>query len=206
VYFQESNKIESGVWICKRKEKMDDYFDEVIQRTIKSGQIYDRAKKMGGSSELKRMFSFDSPKPEIELYEIIELTNELKRIRKDYESCVYIHLCESSTYYVGYSSSSSGSVLYPDEVTKSEMSMLSRLSSHRKNGGSTNMTYHFPVVSCLSYFPGDKEDEDLMTILMSKFAGNRVRGGKWASAFVKPDYPDMTIEDIKNRLMTRLPC
>jgi len=185
---------------------MDDYFDEVIHRTVKSGQIYNMAKKMGGSSDLKRMSSFDSPKPEIELYEIIELTNELKRVRKDHSSCVYIHLCESSTHYVGYSSSASGSVSYPDEATKSERAMLSRLSSHRKNGGSTNMTYHFPVVSCLSYFPGDTEDEDLMTILMSKFAGNRVRGGKWASAFVTPNYPDMTIDDIKNRLITRSPC
>jgi hypothetical protein len=183
---------------------MQTIFEETIQDTVKTSRIYDILHKMGGSSELKRKFGFEKTKPDIELYEIIDLTYELKRIRSGFNSCVYIHLCENNTYYVGYANDT-----YMDKgMDKTiENIMNSRLSDHRKNGGkkfASNMTYLFPVVSCLAYFPGDKEDEDLITILMSKFAGNRVRGGIWASPFITPDYPDMSIDEIKNKLLCRI--
>ena len=38
---------------------------------------------------------------------------------------------------------------------------------------------------------------------MSKFAGNKVRGGKWASPFIEPEYPNITVEEIKNKLLIR---
>lgn len=182
---------------------MEDIFNESIQAIIKSSKIYETMYKMCGASEIRKVISFESPKPDIELYEIIDLTHELKRIRHGFNSCVYIDLCANNTYYIGYSINS-----YLDKNTENtcENIMLSRLSDHRKNGGRkcpSNMTYLFPVVSCLAYFPGDKEDEDIMTILMSKFAGNRVRGGKWASPFMTPDYPDITIDEIKNKLLAR---
>lgn len=187
----------------RQREPMDNIFEETVHHAVKTSRIYDTMYKMCGTSELKKLICFESPKPEIELYEIIDLTHELKRIRHGFHSCVYIHLCRNNTYYVGYATDA---YLDKDTPKTTENIMLSRLSDHRRNGGQTipsNMTYLFPVVSCLTYFPGDKEDEDLMTILMSKFAGNRVRGGEWASPFTSPEYPDMTVDEIKNKLLNR---
>lgn len=36
------------------------------------------------------------------------------------------------------------------------------------------MTYLYPVISCLIAFYGDKDDEELVTMLMSKCVGNNV--------------------------------
>lgn len=188
---------------CRYKTTMESIIEETVKTAVKSSRIYDILHKMGGSSELKKKISFESSKPEIELYEIIDLTYELKRIRSGFNSCVYINLCTNNTYYVGYAND-----FYVNKDTPKTLEnvMLSRLSDHRNNGGTkfqSNMTYLFPVVSCVAYFPGDKEDEDRMTILMNKFAGNRVRGGIWDSPFMIPEYPDMTIDEIKNKLLTR---
>jgi hypothetical protein len=181
---------------------MESLYSETISRLEVSSELYSLFKKMGGASEVKSKIYFELEKPKIELYEIIDIIQELKK-RKGFNSCVYVHLCMDNTYYVGYSD---GSYLKSDIIKTDENMMLCRLADHRKNGGTvtpSNMTYLFPVVSCIGFFPGDKEDEDLMTILMSKFAGNNVRGGKWASPFIKPEYPDMTIEEIKNKLLMR---
>jgi len=179
---------------------MESLYSETISRLEVSSELYSLFKKMGGASEVKSKICFELDKPEIELYEIINIIQELKR-RKGFNSCVYVHLCMDNTYYVGYAD---GSYLKSDIDKTYENMMLCRLSDHRKNGGTitpSNMTYLFPVVSCIGFFPGDKEDEDLMTILMSKFAGNKVRGGKWASPFIEPEYPNMTVEEIKNKLL-----
>jgi hypothetical protein len=181
---------------------MEQHYDETISRMHVSKKMYGIIKMMTGSSELKTRISFELDKPEIELYEILELTYELRKTRKGFNSCVYIHQCMDNTYYVGYSEAG-----YNKNANTIENIMLSRLMDHRNNGGTmtpSNMTYLFPVVSCLGFFPGDKEDEDLMTVLMSKFAGNKVRGGKWASPFITPTYPVMSVSDIKKRLTMRI--
>ena len=185
------------------RDTMEYIFEDTIHHAAKSLRLFEIMYKMCGSSEIKKQVCFESPKPEIELYEVIDLTHELKRIRQGFNSCVYIHLCANNTYYVGYATDA---YLDKDIPKTTENIMLSRLSDHRKNGGQivpSNMTYLFPVVTCLAYFPGDKEDEDLITILMSKFAGNKVRGGQWASPFIDPEYPDMTVDEIKNKLLHR---
>lgn len=181
---------------------MESLYSETVSRLEVSSELYSLFKKMGGASEVKSKICFELNKPEIELYEIIDIIQELKE-RKGFNSCVYVHLCMDNTYYVGYAD---GSYLKSDITKTYENMMLCRLADHRKNGGTitpSNMTYLFPVVSCIGFFPGDKEDEDLMTILMSKFVGNKVRGGKWASPFIEPEYPNMTVEEIKKKLFMR---
>jgi len=183
---------------------MDSLYSETTGRLEISRELYSLFKKMGGASGVKSKIYFELDKPEIELYEIIDIIQELRRVRKGFNSCVYVHLCMDSTYYVGFADSS---YLKRHVEKTDENIMLNRLADHRKNGGTdtpSNMTYLFPVVSCIGFFPGDKEDEDLMTILMSKFAGNNVRGGRWASPFIKPEYPEISIKEIKNKLLSRV--
>ena len=182
---------------------MEDEYIELIKGVEVSERKYMWMKKMMGSSLIREMGVFKTDKPEIELYEIIDLIYELRRNRMGFNSCVYVHQCMYDMYYVGYAESGYGK---KGMESKTENIMLTRLEDHRNNGGTktpTNMTHLFPVVSCIGYFPGDKEDENLMTILMSKFAGNKVRGGKWASPFMKPNYPEISIEEIKRILKDR---
>ncbi len=83
----------------------------------------------------------------------------------------------------------------------------SRLADHRDNGGTimpTNFTNMYPVISCLCSFYGDKNDEDLVTILMTKCVGNNVRGGVYSSPFNKlPDFTNITIDEIKDKLLNK---
>jgi len=189
-----------------RRDIMEDEYIELIKGVEVSEMKYMWMKQMMGSSLIREMGVFKTDKPEIELYEIIDLIYELRRNRIGFNSCVYVHQCMYDMYYVGYAESGYGK---KGMESKTENIMLTRLEDHRNNGGTktpTNMTYLFPVVSCIGYFPGDKEDENLMTILMSKFAGNKVRGGKWASPFMKPNYPEISIEEIKRILKDRNRC
>ena len=183
---------------------MESYYDLSIERMNMSKKLYTLLKQMGGSSKLKQKVSFKLEKREIELYEILDIMQNLRKIRKGFKSCVYLHQCMDNTYYVGYADNS---YLEKDVEKTDENTMLNRLEDHRNNGGTktpSNMTYLFPVISCLGFFPGDKEDEDLITILMSKFAKNNVRGGKWASPFIIPEYPEMSIDEIKDKLLLRI--
>lgn len=182
---------------------MEDEYIELIKGVEVSERKYTLMKQMMGSSLIRERSVFKTDKPEIELYEILDFIYELKRNRVGFNSCVYVHQCMYDMYYVGYAESGYGK---KGVKSTTENMMLTRLEDHRNNGGTktpTNMTHLFPVVSCIGYFPGDKEDEDVMTILMSKFAGNKVRGGKWASPFVKPTYPDISTEEIKRKLRNR---
>jgi uncharacterized UPF0146 family protein len=183
---------------------MESHYNETIARMQVSKKMYELLKMTTGSHIVRRKMVFNLEKPEIELYEILDLIYELRQTRKGFNSCVYIHQCMDNTYYVGYAE---GKYLKESIERTAENMMISRLNDHRNSGGTitpTNMTYLFPVVSCIGFFPGDKEDEDLMTILMSKFAGNNVRGGKWASPFITANYPEISVNDIKNRLRTRI--
>jgi len=175
----------------------------ILKRLIKRKMFVDTQYRLFGSSRARFINKFKLEKPEIELCDIIKFIYNLKTIRPLYEYSVYIDLCQDSKFYVGISHSS-----YLDssvEVTDDNMAK-SRLADHRDNGGSimpTNFTHMYPVISCLCSFFGDKEDEDLITILMSKCVGNNVRGGKWASPFCIPDYPIFTINEIKDKLLNK---
>lgn len=176
------------------------FFDDKIKYLLHRKRLYNVMCMMGGSMHLKLQNNFQSHTPEIELYQILEIVNKLKKRRKKYTHVVYINLCMNDKYYVGISNSH----YIPDDIDKTyENCMLSRLKSHRNNGGTTNFTWLFPVISCLGFFQGTYEDENLMTILMCKFAGkNNVRGGDWASPFITPDFLDMSIEEINKKLFS----
>ena len=141
--------------------------------------------------------------PEIELCDIIDFIYELKKKRPIMHSCVYIDICKDDKYYVGFSSKE-----YLDEsIEPTDRNMaINRLNSHRglcKSHIPSTFTFVYPVISNLISFYGDKEDEDLITILMSKYVGNHVRGGRWANVFSKPKYPEYTLDELKEKLLSR---
>jgi len=176
----------------------------ILKRMIKRKMFVEPQNILCGNNRARYINKFKLDTPEIELCDIINfINNELKPTRPKYSNAVYIDICQDSKFYVGISSSS-----YLDssvEATDENMAKH-RLESHRDNGGGsfpTNFTYMYPVISCLCYFYGNKQDEDLVTILMSKCVGNNVRGGIYASPFIKPNYPNYTIEEIKQKLLDR---
>ena len=177
----------------------------IIKRMVKRKMFVNVQDRLCGSNRAKFINKFKLDKPEIELCDIINfINNELKPIRTNYQNAVYIDICQDSKFYVGISNSS-----YLDSSVEStaENMAKNRLESHRDNGGGsfpTNFTHMYPVISCLCYFYGNKEDEDLITILMSKCVGNNVRGGIYACPFTKPKYPDYTINEIKKKLLDRI--
>lgn len=176
----------------------------ILKRMIKRKMFVNVQNKLLGSSRSRLINKFILPKPEIELSDIINFIHKLKTIRPLYQSAVYIDLCQDSKFYVGISNST-----YLDNnipVTDDNIAN-SRLADHRNNGGTifpTNFTHMYPVINSLCSFFGDKDDEDLITILMSKSVGNSVRGGKWASPFIIPDYPNLTIQQIKQKLLDKI--
>jgi hypothetical protein len=176
---------------------------QILKRLIKRKMFVDVQHRLLGSSRASYINKFKLENPEIELCDIIKFIYNLKTIRPIYQYSVYIDLCQDSKFYVGIAHSSyldSSIEANDDNIAKS------RLESHRDNGGGTmptNFTHMYPVISCLCSFFGDKEDEDLITILMSKCVGNNVRGGKWASPFNIPYYPAFTINEIKDKLINK---
>ena len=177
----------------------------IIKRMVKRKMFVNVQDRLHGSSRARLVNKFKIDKPEIELCDIINFINDkLKPIRPIFKYAVYIDICQDSKFYVGISC-----ISYLDdsvEVTADNIAK-NRLESHRDNGGGTfptNFTYMYPVISCLCSFYGNKEDEDLITILMSKCVGNNVRGGIYACPFTKPKYPDYTIDEIKEKLLTRI--
>jgi len=177
----------------------------IVKRMIKRKMFINIQEGLRGSVRARLVNQFKLDKPEIELCDIINFINDkLKPIRPKYDNAVYIDICQDSKFYVGISNSR-----YLDSSVEatSENIAKARLASHRDNGGGifpTNFTHMYPVISCLCYFYGNKEDEDLITILMSKCVGNNVRGGIYACPFTKSKYPDYTIDEIKDKLLNRI--
>jgi hypothetical protein len=152
----------------------------------------------------KKYYSFHLSTPEIEICDIVRFIETLRQLKfKSSDSAVYIDMCQSGKFYVGIACIrylKDGVENTPDNMAKN------RLNAHRDNGGGscqTNFTYIYPVISNLTSFYGDKEDEDLLTILMSKCVGDNVRGGVWASPFDTPDYPPYTVEELKTKLLSK---
>lgn len=138
------------------------------------------------------------PKPDIELCDIVEFASSLSILRDEhnYTGSVYVNICEDGKFYVGYTSMR--------DVNNAVDAAIRRLDAHRDNGGGTYWTYFYPVISCLCAFPGDKDDEDLMTLLVAKCVGSdRVRGGKWASALTIPLMDEMIVDGIKCKLLSK---
>jgi hypothetical protein len=144
------------------------------------------------------------PKPEIELSEVLEIVKELNDIRrnKNYDTCIYVNICEDSKFYVGITST----IYLPDGVEKTHKNAAyNRLADHRCNGGKerpTYWTFYYPTIANLCYFPGDHEDENNMTLLMAKCVTPRkVRGGLWCTLSEwTDDTPLQTIiQNLKNR-------
>jgi len=177
----------------------------IIKRMVKRKMFVNTQDRLNGSSRARLVNKFKIDKPEIELCDIINFINDkLKPIRPIFKYAVYIDICQDSKFYVGISCSS-----YLDNSVEATADNIAkkRLESHRDNGGGTfptNFTHMYPVISCLCSFYGNKEDEDLITILMSKCVGNNVRGGIYACPFTKHKYPDYTIDEIKEKLLTRI--
>ena len=189
-YHDEYNKVCDNIPILKRLIKRKMYVN------VQDGML--------GYSNARYINKFKLEKPDIELCDIINFIHHLKTIRPVFEYSVYIDLCQDSKFYVGISHSS---YLKSDvDITDDNMAK-NRLEDHRNNGGTimpTCFTHIYPVISCICSFFGDKEDEDLITILMSKCVGNNVRGGIWASPFIIPHYPNFTIDEIKYKLKNKI--
>lgn len=162
--------------------------------------------EMGGISLDKIIKPFSIPTPPIELYDIIEFTRKISLLREKNNispSCaVYAHLCENSTMYVGTANTEFRGLKYDTLYD----AVMGRLKEHR-NWPSTivkaNWTAVNKVISPLFYFPGDKEDENLITLLIEKCVGSdKVRGGIYT--FIgKIRFPNTTIEEIKSKLLER---
>jgi hypothetical protein len=191
--------------ICKASIKAPLFYDAIthLHRMTYQFSLTKLALEMGGLPSFPQRFKLDPP--EIELCEIIRFAQMLTQTRdwKKYKTVVYIDICESSKFYVGYSDSS-----YLKEGAKTPYNTAkNRLNAHRDNGGGTSPTYwtHFyPVISCLVAFPGDYEDEDLMTLLVAKCVGkHNVRGGQWASGLEAQTFPKKSVHDIMKELTDR---
>lgn len=172
-----------------------DEHDKYILNNMKIRTKYKRLSINMGGCPKPHLFDLNSEKPEIELCEINAFLQRLNLTREKMNSCVYINSCEDGKFYVGYCSGISDNI---DNLAEY------RLVQHRDNGGNTNFTFLHRVISCNVAFYGDHEDEDLVTMLMTKCVGNNVRGGKWASPFIElPDFSDTSVNDIKNKLLKR---
>jgi len=183
--------------VCDNKLILNQMFKRQLFVNIQS--------KLLGCSRARYINKFNLEKPEIELCDIIDFIHTLKSIRPKHEYAVYIDLCQNSKFYVGISHSS-----YLEtniEITDTNLAK-SRLADHRNNGGTifqTNFTHMYPVISTLCCFFGDKDDENLITILMYKCVGNNVRGGDYASPFLKlPDFSNISIDEIKHKLLHKI--
>lgn len=160
-----------------------------------------------GSIEMRRgaeSLNFKLLSPDIEFCDVAAFLYDVSKIRsKNYESVIYINALENSKYYVGISHCSKNNIY--KGYDKYKQATMSRLESHRDNGGGawpTNWTWIHPVISTLAYMPGDREDENLVTLLVTKcFGEDNVRGGDWTTFHKRPEFPKMTVDEIKTAII-----
>ncbi len=176
---------------------------EIMSRQMKYHIL---ATAFRASEDIKDKTIVKKTSPEIELQEILEFIDTVKEKRKteNWNTCVYIILCESDKIYVGYS----GTKYLKDHTEKTLLNAAKyRLEQHRNISQSiicSNFTHIFSPISLLGYFPGDTDDENLMTCLISKCVGiNNVRGGIYSSCNSLYDGMNkLTIDELKNNIMT----
>lgn len=139
------------------------------------------------------------PPREYQLSNVIALMNQLNYKRKftDYNTVVYLNLCDASKFYVGFSNSS----YIPNGIPKTaENTMLTRLQSHIEHDPwDTYWNTLYPVMTNLAFFPGTRDEEDLITLLVSKAVGQEnVCGGSWPR---QPcTFPEFDVQDTINKL------
>lgn len=157
----------------------------------------------GGRLAFPRWFKV--PKPEIELSQILEIVSKMKAKRNpsDYQYCVYLNILEDTKFYVGVTDAM---YIPNDDLKNAQNAAYSRLADHRDGGGQitpTYWTYYYPTITNLCFFPGDKDDEDNMTLLVAKAIGtHRVRGGRWTK--MEPWSDDAPLEVIIERLLNKI--
>lgn len=161
------------------------------------------SKCMGGIDMRRHTdtLNFQKDTPEIELCDIFSFLNTITNQRSnDYDSVVYINICQNSKWYVGISG-------FREDISEEKYKnyMIKRLASHRNNGGCngcpTNWTWVYPVVSTVIYIKGNETDECLVTQLMAKCVGiDNVRGGDWTNIHGPPIFPNMTLQEIKDAI------
>jgi hypothetical protein len=162
--------------------------------------------QMGGLPLIKVFKPFSLKKPCIEMYEVLQFLKTIfdLRIKNNlFMDCgVYIHLCEYSTFYVGLAKTEFMGMKF---ATVHD-AIVSRLNEHRNWPDSivkANWTVLYKIISMISYIPGDKEDENLVTLLIEKCVGpNRVRGGDY-TYIGHQIFPNISIEEIKEKLMQK---
>ena len=193
------DKYSSSVKTTNETNFYEDYIER-INRMFEQLQFFVIQTTMNGYAKARYIHPFETPTPEIELSEVIDFIFEIWSLRENgnYHTTVYIHLCENNKYYVGYSNYS----YLPQGVEKTpKNSAFNRLEDHRNNGGTitkTNFTHLYKVIANITYFKGDKNDEDVITLLLSYAVGKQnVRGVIFSSPFQDYDkYFNMfTIED-----------
>ena len=167
-------------------------------------KIMQVAIEMGGLPIEKYIPKFKMEKPPMELWDIYTFIQQLKTKRENsgrkYETGVYAHLCEHGTVYVGLSKLDH----MGNGIKTVEESVRMRLASHRnwhECSRKAYMTGLFRVLSMLFYFPGDKNDEDLLVYLLNECLPKfRVRGGQFAGIGVT-SIPSMDVSEIKYKLL-----
>ena len=161
------------------------------------------SKKMAGIDMRSHTdtLNFQKDTPEIELSDIFSFLNTVTNQRSnDYDTTVYINICQNSKWYVGISGFTNDT-----SEEKYKNYMIRRLAKHRNNGGiggcPTNWTWINPVISNAIYIKGDLLDECLVTQLMAKCVGiDNVRGGDWTGIHGPPNFPNMTLQEIKDAI------
>lgn len=173
----------------------------------KLNKIIDTMVHMGGGLPLAKLIpKFKMEKPPMELWDIYGFVQDVKTLRekngKVYETGVYTHLCEHGTVYVGIARMNHRS----NGTASVEACVRQRLHDHRnwhESDTKANWTGFFRVLSMLFYFPGDKEDEDLMVQLLAAcLPYTRVRGGQYTGVG-DVSIPVLDVEVIKQKLMDK---
>jgi hypothetical protein len=140
------------------------------------------------------------PQREYELSNVIAMMNHLNQRRKfdDYNTVVYLNLCDDSKFYVGLSNKA---YLSDDSPKTAEASMLSRLKTHRTHESwDTYWNTLYPVITNLAFFPGTRDEENLVTLLVSKAVGqSNVCGGNWTRQPCQ--FPDFDVQATINTLL-----
>jgi hypothetical protein len=194
-YFK-NNKIQDIPYALINKDNRDmNYLSKLLFLHKNMGSIDMR--KYGNK------INFIKETPQIELNEIISFLTNVSNQRSDnYKSVIYINICTNSKFYVGIAYVDN----YDSDNNKYQKAVTKRLSSHRNNGGDdsspTNWTWINPVVSNLTFIKGDLIDENLITLLMVKCVGeDNVRGGDYTDIHKVPDFPNMSLIEIKEKII-----
>ncbi len=197
---EEECKRKTAVIISAKRTPVRYHIDPMLNKLV---QAYC---EMGGVSLHKLIKPFKLDPPKLEMIDLLTFIQEIKTIREQkgmYSDCaVYAHLCNYSAIYVGIARIEFRGQTFPDLRSAIE----SRLNEHRNwpsNAVKANWTALNKVITCMFYLPGDKEDENLITQLLTHCVGEeKVRGGD--HTFIGPyDFPLSTVFDIKYKLLKR---